>query len=182
MITIKLKYETDSDSKVLIQKYQDQYAICLRSVYNLLFDLNKNDLLEAKFNYLKADSVCIEKVKSLNNINLMNSWFISSAIQEAYQMVKAEPEHRVVFGGKNLFKKISQHKITKDVFLKERHDYPLYSIGTCKPYKGNRFFNIESSDNVSITGIIFKPCRGTRIHLNAELQNYEETLLKLYVL
>jgi len=181
MSTIKLKYHADKEDKVLIQRYQDQYAICLRSVYNLMFEDNKNGQFLSKFDYLQKDSRAVQKINALNNIELMNSGFKNSAIQEAHQMVKAEPDKKAVFGGRKLFKKISQHKITKEEFLKQRHDYPLYSIGNSKPYKGNRFFNIES-DGISVTGILFKPNRKTKIYLDVELQGYEETLLKLYAL
>jgi len=80
MSTIKLKYHADKEDKALIQRYQDQYAICIRSVYNLMFEDNKKEQLLSKFEYLKSDSKVVQKISTLNNVELMNSWFINSAI------------------------------------------------------------------------------------------------------
>ena len=42
---------------------------------------------------------------------------------------------------------------------------PIYSIGTCKPYKGNQKFEIKED----LETIIFKPERQTHIELTLHL-------------
>ena len=65
MQTIKLKYECDCSE--LIQKYINQYNHVYRVAYNRLNN---------------SESVTYSKLK-LNNIDLLDSWFIQSAITEA---------------------------------------------------------------------------------------------------
>ena len=71
MQTLKIKYQTSSHEALsLINEYQRQYSSCLHYIYNrTLENLSQKEIKE--------------KVKSLSNINLLDSWFIQSAIFDA---------------------------------------------------------------------------------------------------
>lgn len=75
----------------------------------------------------------------------MNTWFIQCAIKEAYALLSNDTKdnkEKVIFGGKKNFIKRCKNLITREIFLKYKKLHPIYSIGTCNPYKGNRFFRI----------------------------------------
>ena len=84
MQTLKFKIE-HKHNKVIIE-YQKQYSILLHSAFKYF---QKEDKIDSLFNYEKGSSNLIQKLKSLNNINLMNSWFIQCAVNEAYQLYKS---------------------------------------------------------------------------------------------
>ena len=144
MITIRLKYDVEQEYQSLIQKYQRQYSSMLHVFYQ---QLSKELELKSEFSYIKSDSICIQKSKTLNNIDLMNAWFIQCSIKEAYQLLKSNKNEdgnkiKVIFGGKRNFIRRCKNLITREQFLENKKLNPLYSIGTCKPFKGNRFFRI----------------------------------------
>ena len=176
MITIKLKYDASQETKSLIQQYQRQYSSILHVFYQ---QLSKETKLQTEFNYLKKDSKCIQKSKQLNNIELMNAWFIQCAIKDAYQLVKTNSDNisKVVFGGKSNFIRRCKNLITRSQFLENKKLNPIYSIGTCKPYKGNRFFRI--AENLEV--IMFQPNKWTHLELKLHLQRYKQKLKKLYL-
>lgn len=174
MITIKLKYDVEPEYQSLIQKYQRQYSSILHVFYQ---QLSKEQELQPEYSYLKSDSILKQKFKTLNNIDLMNDWFCRSAIGEAYQLVKSNNETKVIFGGKGNFIRRCKCLITREQFLENKKLNPIYSIGTCKPYKGNQKFEIKED----VETIIFKPNRQTKIELKLHLQNYKQKLKKLYL-
>ena len=176
MITIKLKYDIEQEYQSLIQKYQRQYSSMLHVFYQ---QLSKETELQSEYSYLKSDSILKQKFKTLNNIDLMNDWFCRSAISEAYQLVKSnnETKVKVIFGGKVNFIRRCKGLITRSQFLENKKLNPIYSIGTCKPYKGNQKFEIKED----LETIIFKPERQTHIELKLHLQNYKQKLKKLYL-
>ena len=174
MITIKLKYNVEQEYQSLIQKYQRQYSSMLHVFYQ---QLSKELELKSEFSYIKSDSICIQKSKTLNNIDLMNTWFIQCAIKESYQLLKSNNETKVIFGGKGNFIRRCKGLITREQFLENKKLNPIYSIGACKPYKGNRFFRITED----LEHIIFQPDRQTHIELKLHLQNYKQKLKKLYL-
>ena len=174
MITIKLKYDVEQEYQYLIQKYQRQYSSILHVFYQQLF---KEQELQPEYSYLKSDSILKQKFKQLNNIDLMNDRFCRSAIGEAYQLLKSNNETKVIFGGKRNFIRRCKSLITRSQFLENKKLNPIYSIGTCKPYKGNQKFEIKED----LETIIFKPERQTHIELKLHLQNYKQTLKKLYL-
>ena len=89
MQTIKIKYQTSSlEDQNLIHEYQKQYSSCLRYIYNR--NLEKLSQKEIK-----------EKIKSLSNINLLDSWFIQSAIFDAKTLTQRD--NKIIFGGKKNF-------------------------------------------------------------------------------
>ena len=84
-------------------------------------------------------------------------------------------------GKDNFFKRQPKDKstqpISKEQFKLKRLS-PLYSIGTAKPYKGNRFFRISED----LTSIIFQPkCKEKYIlNLVGLTKGYKNILQKLY--
>ena len=81
-----LKFRIEHKHNDLIIEYQKQYSILLHSAFKYF---QKEDKIDSLFNYEKGSSNLIQKLKSLNNINLMNSWFIQCAVNEAYQLFKS---------------------------------------------------------------------------------------------
>ena len=115
------------------------------------------------FNYLKSSSSILQKVNKLNNISLMNSWFIQTSIKEAHQIIKTRNDQKVIFGGKKNFFKRMKGNISKEDYKILKLN-PLYSVGSANPYKANRFFAISQD----LTSVIFKPNKATKIQLNLE--------------
>ena len=81
-----LKFKIEHKYNDLIIEYQKQYSILLHSAFKYF---QKEEKIDSLFNYEKGSSNLIQKLKSLNNINLMNSWFIQCAVNEAYQLFKS---------------------------------------------------------------------------------------------
>ena len=81
-----LKFKIKHNYEKLIIEYQRQYSILFHSAFKYFQNEEKLDSL---FNYEKGSSNLIQKLKSLNNIKLMNSWFIQCAINEAFQLYKS---------------------------------------------------------------------------------------------
>ena len=81
-----LKFKIEHKHNDLIIEYQRQYSIILRSAFK--YFQNEIDL-KSVFSYITNNSDLIQKLKSLNNITLMNNWFIQCAISEAYQLFKS---------------------------------------------------------------------------------------------
>ena len=114
-----------------------------------------------------------EQIKSLNNISLMNSWFIQCAFYDC-----PTNEH-IIFGGKKNYFDRLKGKITKEQFKLKRLS-PIYSLGEIvnKSVHGNRFFNLEQD----LETIIFKPNKNTRIQLNLiGVGNRKSVLKQLYI-
>ena len=157
MVTLKIKYKSENPDIIL--QYIKQYTSCYHIAYNRYIESYKQKDIEA---YLK----------NMNNIDLMNSWFIKCA---AYQ-VKSLNKNNIIFGGKfNYFQRL-KNKITKEQYKLNRL-VPLYSGGESN-HNGNRFFQITEDLN-----ILFKPNRDTKIKLNLTKQNtYNKILQKLYIL
>ena len=163
MQTIKIKYKTTNENISLIKTYQRQYSSCLHYVYNrTLENLSQKEIKE--------------KVKSLSNINILDSWFIQSAIFDA--KVLCQKDNKIVFGGKKNFFNRLKGKISKDEYKLKRLS-PIYSIGEVvnKSVKANRKFHIEQY----LDTITFKPNKLTKIELTlVGLGNRKSILSKLY--
>ena len=113
-----------------------------------------------------------EQIKNLNNIQLMNSWFIQCAFYDIPQ------KEKVIFGGKKNYFDRLKGKITKEQFKLNKLS-SIYSIGEIvnKSVKSNRFFHLEQE----LDKIIFKPNKDTRIQLNLiGIGNRLSILKKLY--
>ena len=171
-----LKFKIEHRYNDLIVEYQKQYSIIFRSAFKYF----QNEIeLKSVFSYITNNSDLIKRLKSLNNVELMNSWFTQSAIKEAYQLFKSYQSKldeynqkierkqellnkdkltylekkelkklnkinkpKVIFGGKINFIQRCKQQISKEAFKVKRLN-PLYSIGTAKPYKCNRFYRIN---------------------------------------
>ena len=113
-----------------------------------------------------------DQIKSLNNIQLMNSWFIQCAFYDIPQ------KEKVIFGGKKNYFDRLKGKITKEQFKLNKLS-SIYSIGEIvnKSVKSNRFFHLEQN----LSSIIFKPNKDTRIQLSlVGVGNRISILKKLY--
>ena len=84
MHTLKLKINQKFEDEIL--KYQREYS----SVFHCAFELlNEEPDLQSVFNYIKSNSKIIKKINELNNVELMNSWFMQSCIKESYSLVES---------------------------------------------------------------------------------------------
>ena len=113
-----------------------------------------------------------DQIKNLNNIKLMNSWFIQCAFYDIPQ------KEKVIFGGKKNYFDRLKGKISKEQFKLNKLS-PIYSIGEIvnKSVKSNRFFHLEQE----LDKIIFKPNKDTKIQLNLiGIGNRISLLKKLY--
>ena len=140
MITLKIKYKSENSDIIL--QYMKQYTNCYHIAYNRYKENYKQKDIEA---YLKT----------MNNIDLINSWFIKCAV---YQVKSLNKSDKIIFGGKfNYFQRL-KNKITNEQYKLNRL-IPLYSGGESN-HNGNRFFQITEDLN-----ILFKPNRNTKIKL-----------------
>lgn len=132
MITIKLPYTTMD--KEFIMDLQKQSSNIIRYAYNRFYD-----------GYTEKD--IRNMVKSLNNVNLLDSWFIQCSIRKANKLFKKDSsceegkqiikngrlqkkqKHiHTVFGGKHNFNQYSKGKISKEQY-KQNRLLPICSQG-----------------------------------------------------
>ena len=146
MQTLKLKYKTSEDNIKVILDYMRQYSSVLHYVYNRIKEG-------------KSQKEIKELVKTLNNIELLDSWFIQCSF---FDIPKA---NKVIFGGKKNFIDYNKGLKTKEEFKHKRLS-PLYSMGESvnKSVKANRKFHIEED----LKHITFKPNSKTKIILELE--------------
>ena len=158
IITLKIKYSTDENSKTRILEYIKNYNNVLHFTYNRL---HENDRLKTK--------EITELQKSMNNI-FIDSHFKNSAIYDSKMLLRFD---KVIFGGKKLFIDRCQNKISKDKFqLKKLR--PIYSVGESDK-KGNRKFSIITENH-----IIFKPNKYEHFLLEINpSRNYQKHLIQL---
>lgn len=166
MQTLKIKYHTNTlESLDLIRQYQRQYSNVLRWMYNRCIDGI-------------GDTKRKQQAKSLNNIPLMECWFIASASKDANAKYLANTNKCVIFGGKKNFIRRCKGLITKEQWQQCKL-MPLCSIGEANQ-KGNRKFKLSED----LTKIKFKPNSNTHIDLvfDGLGKNYRKTLKQLYFL
>ena len=158
IITLKIKYSTDEQSKTRILEYIKNYNNVLHFTYNRLHE-NKD---------LKTKEITVLQ-KTMNNI-FIDSHFKNSAIFDSKSLLGKE---KVIFGGKKLFIDRCQNKISKEKFqLKKLR--PLYSVGESSR-KGNRKFLIITENH-----IIFKPTKEEHFLLEINpSKNYQNYLIQL---
>ena len=102
MLTIKLKYSCeDSCAQDLILEYMNQYTHVFRVAYNKLYNQEKIKQVD---------------LLKLNNISLLDSWWIASAMIDAKMLYNRFKTQKVIFGGKQNFLKRCKHQIDKDTF------------------------------------------------------------------
>ena len=159
MQVLKFKYQTDKESLDIIQDYMSQYSSVQHFVYN-------------RINEGKLQKDIKQYIKLLNNIDLLDSWFIQCSF---YDIPKKQ---KVIFGGKKNYFQRLKNNISKEEFKLKRLS-PIYSIGEVinKSVKGNRKFHIEQD----LENIIFKPNKSTKINLELiGLNKRKQILSKLY--
>ena len=159
MQVLKIKYQTDDKSLDIIQNYMKQYSSVQHFVYN-------------RINDGKSQKDIKQQIKTLNNINLLDSWFIQCSF---YDIPKVD---KVIFGGKKNYFQRLKNIISKEQFKQKRLS-AIYSIGEIvnKSVKGNRKFHIEQD----LENIIFKPNKLTKINLQLiGLNKRKQILSKLY--
>ena len=159
MQVLKIKYQTDEQSLDIIQNYMRQYSSVQHFVYNRIQEG-------------KSQKDIKQQIKTLNNINLLDSWFIQCSFYDIPKVGK------VIFGGKkNYFQRLTNN-ISKEEFKQKRLS-SIYSIGEVinKSVKGNRKFHIEQD----LENISFKPNRKLCINLQLiGLNKRKQILSKLY--
>ena len=163
MQTIKIKYTIDDTDKLLLNDYIKQY----NNVYRVAF----NNLQSHKVNKLS-------ELLNLNNIDLLDSWFIQSANYEVKTLYKLVGDKKVIFGGRKNFIKRCQHKISYDEFNSYRFQ-PLCSYGEkksgTKSVHGNRKFKL--SDDLTFITLKLKE-RKIKINLPKYLHSNIKYILK----
>ena len=158
IITLKIKYSTDENSKSRILEYIKNYNNVLHFTYNRL---HENDKLKTK------EITVLQKI--MNNI-FVDSHFKNSAIFDSKTLLHND---KIIFGGKKLFIDRCQNKISKEEFQIKKLR-PLYSVGE-SPQKGNRKFSIITENH-----IIFKPTKEEHFLLEINpSKNYQKYLLEL---
>lgn len=160
MITIKLKYSCeDSCVQDLILEYMKQYTHVFRVAYNKLY------------NQEKVKQVDLLK---LNHINLLDSWWVASAMIDAKMLYNRFKTQKIVFGGKLNFLKRCKHQIDKETFNLNRLS-GLSSIGEkksgTKSVHGNRKFKL-TPDLKQVT----LKLKNKKVKLNL-IGNYSKNLL-----
>ena len=159
MQVLKIKYHTDNESLDIIQDYMKQYSSVQHFVYN-------------RINEGKSQKDIKQQIKTLNNVDLLDSWFIQCSF---YDIPKV---NKVIFGGKKNYFQRLKNNISKEQFKLKRLS-SIYSIGEVvnKSVKGNRKFHIEQD----LENITFKPNRKLNINLQLiGLNKRKQILSKLY--
>lgn len=159
MQTIKLKYKSSCND--LILNYIRQYSSLLHYVYNRTLEgISPSEIKK--------------RIETLNNLNLLDSWFVQSSI---YDVKILGDKHKLIFGGKKNFFDRMKNKLSKEEYKVLRFN-PLCSIGAAL-VKGNRKFHLEND----LDHIIFKPNRTQHIELElVGVGNRRSILSKLYLL
>lgn len=142
-ITYKIKYSCTESLLDIIK----QYNSVLRFTYNRLSENPK----------LKTSEITIMQ-HTLNNVDLIGSHLKNSATYDAKVLVKGKHDN-IIFGGRSLFIKRCQNKITRDEFLIKRL-LPICSIGESNN-RGNRLFTIVDEQTIE-----FKLNRNKHFTLN----------------
>ncbi len=163
MKTIKLPYQASISDSSIVKKYKQQQSIIIRYAYN-------------RFLEAKSEKEIRLLCKNLNNIDLLNSWLIQSAIKKADEIYIRNKDSKVIFGGKYNFINRIKNKISKDEY-KQNRLLAITSIGE-SIQKGNRLFNFNMIEDNSI---VFKPNRNTKIKLQLPKlkKNYKTELYQL---
>ena len=165
MITIKLPYQTSKENIEFISNFQIQYSSIVRWCFNR-YQENKT---EKEIRHLFKES-------NLYNLELLDTWFLQSAIYDAKALFEKNKAKKVIFGGKLNFLKRIQNKISKEEY-KEKRLMSICSVGE-SPKKGNRKFSFDIIEN---NKIIFKPFQGKKIELLLPKlrKNYKKQLFQL---
>lgn len=143
--TLKLKYKlvysVGYEHGDLLDRLINQYNSLVHIYYNQLVD-------NPKYKYKDA----CDTFDKLNNVELIDSYLRNASYQDAKALYKRYNKgkrsknplgHKLIFGGKTLFKKRSKKLITKEEFIAKRLR-PLMVIGEANK-GGNGRFKIRSN-------------------------------------
>ena len=154
MKTIKLPYKTNEDLTSILK----QYSNVVRYSYN-------------RFLEGKSEKDIRELSKSLNSIDLLNSWLIQCGIKDGRAIQTRFKNEKVVFGGKyNLINKL-KNKISKEEYQLKRL-CPINIQGE-ELKQGNRSFKLDIIEN---NQIIFKLSKNK--HIELKLPNLRNNMKK----
>ena len=163
MKTIKLPYTSTEKFQSKLKELRQQYSCVVRYSYNRFIDGKSQKEIR---------SMC----KSLNHIELLDSWLIQCAIMEGFYEFKhcfdkktKQVQHKSIFGGKYNFIQRAKNKITKEEF-KEKRLLPLTIQGEA-PKQGNRKFILDIIEN---NQIVFKLDR--KKHYDLTLPNLRNNI------
>jgi IS605 OrfB family transposase len=154
MQTIKLPYTSSEDLTPILK----QYSSVVRYSYN-------------RFLENKSEKDIRALVKTLNQVEMLNSWLVQCAILDAKAVQNRFKEQKVIFGGRKNFIAKMKGLISKEEFDRKRLS-PLTIQGE-KLKNGNRSFKLNIIENNSI---IFKLNRNK--HITLELPNLRNNIKK----
>jgi IS605 OrfB family transposase len=152
MKTIKLPYKTSEDLVPILK----QYLSVVRYSYNRFLEGKK----EKEVRHL---------TKSLNNIDLLNSWLVQCAILDGKTIHTRFGNKKVIFGGKTNFINRLKNKISKKEYQLKRL-LPVNIQGEALAC-GNRSFKL---DIIEDNRIIFKLNKSR--HISLELPNLRNNI------
>ena len=167
MITLKLKYSLeDIQDQNLIHSYMNQYNHVFRVAFN---------------KFQSGNRTSVKLISSeLNNIELLDSWFIASALNEAKALYNLNPTSKVIFGGRKNFIQRMKNQISKEQFNIKKLN-PLCSIGEkksgTKAVHGNRKF--KHSEDLSFITLKLKE-KKIKLNLKYYHQNIKNQLVEIY--
>ena len=154
MKTIKLPYKTTEDLTSILK----QYSNVVRYSYN-------------RFLEGKTERDIRELSKSLNSIDLLNSWLIQCGIKDGKAIQTRFKNEKVIFGGKHNLIKRSKNKISKEEYQLKRL-CPINIQGE-ELKQGNRSFKLDIIEN---NQIIFKLSKNK--HIELKLPNLRNNIKK----
>ena len=154
MKTIKLPYKTTEDLTPILK----QYSNVVRYSYN-------------RFLEGKTEKDVRLLTKSLNSIDLLNSWLIQCGIKDGKAIQTRFKNEKVIFGGKHNLIKRSKNKISKEEYQLKRL-CPINIQGE-ELKQGNRSFKLDIIDN---NQIIFKLSKNK--HIELKLPNLRNNIKK----
>ena len=160
MRTFKIPYQTSSENAAFIRNLQRQFSSSTRYSYNRILD-------DIPLSQIEKD------VKKLNNIELLDSWFIRCSTLKAKSILESIKElnktlkeneqidpKKVVFGSKYNFYQRLTGKIDKDEFKESR--LMLINVQGELNQNGNRKFEFDLDNNQ----IIFKANKSNHLTIN----------------
>ena len=107
MITLKIKYKASEDFYSLLKEMRREQSCLIRTAFNLFQNGAKDNEIRKVLN-------------SLDNICLLDSWWVASALAQAKTMYSSKKDKKVIFGGKINLRRYLRKLITKEEFKQNR--------------------------------------------------------------
>jgi len=163
MITLKIKYKASEEFYSYLKELRRSQSCSIRTAFNLF---QKGE----KENYIR------QKLRELNNIQLLDSWWQASALAQAKTMYSSKKNQKVIFGGKYNLKRYLKKLISKEEF-KQNRLAKLISFGEANVL-GNRKFRLDTLNNT----LLFTDKRGKiqhKLEFQAQTRDRLEQLLHI---